>query len=131
MCSREWTDKRKLLIDNILWDLYNAPVLGAKGFIYMKWLLILGAIFFAYSYFSNDKKSNSSEIVQYSESQQVTSVSHSKPAPVQPSHNFKCDGREHCSQMSSKAEAEFFLKNCPNVKMDGDGDGIPCESQFP
>lgn len=97
----------------------------------MKWLLILGVIFFAYSYFSNDKKSNSSETVQYSVPQKSTSVSHSQPAPVQPSHNFKCDGREHCSQMSSKAEAEFFLKNCPNVKMDGDGDGIPCESQFP
>ena len=44
------------------------------------------------------------------------------------SQNFKCDGRQHCSQMTSRAEAEFFLKNCPNTKMDGDGDGIPCEN---
>lgn len=83
-----------------------------KGFIYMKWLLILGVIFFAYSYFSNDKKSNSLETVQYSAPQQVTSVSHSQPAPVQPSHNFKCDGREYCSQMTSKADTEFFILNC-------------------
>ncbi len=41
---------------------------------------------------------------------------------------FKCDGREYCSQMSSRAEAEYFLKNCPNTKMDGDNDGIPCEN---
>lgn len=41
---------------------------------------------------------------------------------------FKCDGRQYCSQMHSRAEAEFFLHNCPNVKMDGDGDGIPCEN---
>lgn len=43
---------------------------------------------------------------------------------------FKCDGREHCSQMGSYEEALFFIRNCPNTKMDGDGDGIPCESQF-
>lgn len=43
---------------------------------------------------------------------------------------FRCDGREYCSQMSSYEEALFFLKNCPNTKMDGDGDGIPCERQF-
>ena len=43
---------------------------------------------------------------------------------------FKCNGRKHCSQMRSYAEAVFFLRNCPGVKMDGDGDGIPCERQF-
>ena len=49
--------------------------------------------------------------------------------PAAPSQ-FKCDGRTHCSQMTSCAEATFFLKNCPSVKMDGDHDGIPCEQQF-
>ncbi len=43
---------------------------------------------------------------------------------------FKCDGRQYCSQMNSFEEAKFFLKNCPNTKMDGDNDGIPCERQF-
>lgn len=42
--------------------------------------------------------------------------------------NFSCDGREHCSQMSSYEEAVFFIRNCPNTKMDGDGDGEPCEN---
>ena len=40
---------------------------------------------------------------------------------------FKCDGRQHCSQMTSREEAVFFIRNCPNTKMDGDNDGIPCE----
>lgn len=44
------------------------------------------------------------------------------PSPV-----FRCDGREHCSQMTSCAEATWFIRNCPNTKMDGDHDGIPCE----
>ena len=43
---------------------------------------------------------------------------------------FHCDGRTHCSQMTSCAEATFFLNNCPNVRMDGDHDGLPCEQQW-
>ena len=51
------------------------------------------------------------------------------PAPLV-SNNYRCDGRQHCSQMTSCAEATFFLKNCPGTKMDGDMDGIPCEEQW-
>jgi cold shock CspA family protein len=43
---------------------------------------------------------------------------------------FSCDGRTHCSQMTSCAEATFFLKNCPGTQMDGDRDGVPCEQQL-
>ncbi|WP_286244399.1 cold shock domain-containing protein [Pseudoalteromonas sp. MM1] len=46
----------------------------------------------------------------------------------QNSQNFTCDGRQHCSQMTSRAEAVFFINNCPNTKMDGDRDGDPCEN---
>ena len=44
--------------------------------------------------------------------------------------SFRCDGRTHCSQMTSCAEATFFLRNCPGVKMDGNNDGEPCEQQW-
>ena len=44
--------------------------------------------------------------------------------------SFSCDGRQHCSQMTSCAEATYFNKNCPNTKMDGNNDGIPCEQQW-
>ncbi len=43
---------------------------------------------------------------------------------------YQCDGRTYCSQMISCAEATFFINNCPDTKMDGDNDGIPCESQW-
>ena len=43
---------------------------------------------------------------------------------------YQCDGRTHCSQMTSCEEAEFFLANCLGVKMDGGGDGVPCETQW-
>lgn len=51
-------------------------------------------------------------------------------APRQPAQAFQCDGRTHCSQMTSCEEAKFFLRSCPGTQMDGDGDGIPCESQW-
>lgn len=47
-----------------------------------------------------------------------------------PKVSYKCDGRQHCSQMSSYMEAKYFIEHCPNTKMDGDNDGIPCERQF-
>ncbi len=44
--------------------------------------------------------------------------------------SFTCDGRKHCSQMTSCAEATYFVQHCPNTKMDGNNDGIPCEQQW-
>ena len=74
----------------------------------------------------------------YSKNSGVTHKSISAPAALtdqradisvqQPTLNFTCDGRQYCSQMNSRAEAVFFTNNCPNTKMDGDRDGIPCEN---
>ncbi|EHP42850.1 cold-shock DNA-binding protein family protein [Cupriavidus basilensis OR16] len=64
-------------------------------------------------------------------SETLASASGSVKAPTAAAPSlFQCDGRTHCSQMTSCKEATYFLKNCPNTKMDGDGDGIPCESQW-
>lgn len=41
-----------------------------------------------------------------------------------------CDGRTHCSQMTSCAEAKWFINNCTGMKMDGNHDGVPCEQQW-
>lgn len=46
------------------------------------------------------------------------------------SSSYQCDGRRYCSQMNSCEEAKYFLRNCPSTEMDGDHDGIPCESQW-
>jgi hypothetical protein len=52
------------------------------------------------------------------------------PGGASGSSQFHCDGRTHCSQMTSCEEATWFLENCPGVKMDGEGDGVPCERQW-
>lgn len=63
----------------------------------------------------------------------TTSTSAPTATPVlstQPASNFSCDGRKHCSQMTSCAEATYFTNYCPNTKMDGNHDGVPCEQQW-
>jgi len=50
--------------------------------------------------------------------------------PDAPDSAFKCDGRTMCSQMTSCAEATYFIQHCPNTKMDGNNDGVPCERQW-
>ncbi|HET9702363.1 MAG TPA: cold shock domain-containing protein, partial [Burkholderiales bacterium] len=58
------------------------------------------------------------------------------PAPepaaqeVKDAPRFQCEGKVYCSQMTSCAEAMFYLYNCPGVKIDGNRDGIPCERQW-
>lgn len=41
---------------------------------------------------------------------------------------FSCGGKTVCRQMSSCAEAQFYLNQCGLTRLDRDRDGIPCES---
>jgi len=67
---------------------------------------------------------------EYSRRNAPLPASSPKPEVQEVSANYRCDGRIHCSQMTSCAEATFFLRNCPNVRMDGNNDGVPCEQQW-
>ena len=58
------------------------------------------------------------------------SVGSAAPVRSATAEGFKCDGRTHCSQMRSCSEAMYFLQHCPGTKMDGNGDGEPCEEQW-
>jgi hypothetical protein len=67
---------------------------------------------------------------QYQESKPAaqTEIRHGRGVPK--SMDSRCDGRQYCSQMTSCAEAKYFIRHCPDTKMDGDGDGVPCEQQW-
>lgn len=43
---------------------------------------------------------------------------------------YNCNGKTYCSEMTSCEEAKFYQNNCPGTLMDGDNDGVPCESQW-
>lgn len=60
----------------------------------------------------------------------VTAESTSTPVSTAAPEAYRCDGRTHCSQMRSCAEATYFVKHCPGTQMDGNGDGVPCERQW-
>lgn len=54
----------------------------------------------------------------------------SSPAPVTPaasSAGFTCAGKTYCREMTSCAEARFYLTQCGLSRLDGDRDGVPCE----
>ena len=40
---------------------------------------------------------------------------------------FTCGQKRYCSQMTSCEEAKFYLDVCGLKRLDGDGDGVPCE----
>lgn len=44
------------------------------------------------------------------------------------SGGFTCAGKTTCGQMASCAEAQFYLNTCGVSRLDGDKDGVPCES---
>ena len=60
----------------------------------------------------------------------LTEYSAESTTPATEDRTFRCDGRIYCSQMTSCAEARYFLKHCRDTRMDGDGDGVPCEDQW-
>ena len=88
-------------------------------------IAIIGAlIWFGYGKY---KAINSQPVIDFTGSASASSASEaSAAAPSQ----FSCDGRTHCSQMRSCAEATYFIHSCPNTKMDGNNDGVPCERQW-
>ncbi len=45
-----------------------------------------------------------------------------KPGPL------ACGTRTYCSEMATCEEARFYFEQCGIHSLDGDGDGIPCES---
>jgi len=39
-----------------------------------------------------------------------------------------CGAKRYCREMTSCAEARFYLQQCGVTRLDGDGDGVPCET---
>jgi cold shock CspA family protein len=85
---------------------------------------VAGVAAYGYSRLANHNNYPASEAPPMTLTEDIP-VERATPAPA-----FKCDGREYCSQMHSCEEARFFIQNCPNTKMDGNNDGVPCERQW-
>ena len=45
-----------------------------------------------------------------------------------PGKSFTCGTKTYCREMASCEEAYFYLRQCGLTRLDGDGDGMPCEA---
>ena len=43
------------------------------------------------------------------------------------SATFTCGDKKYCGDMTTCAEAKFYLNECGLSRLDGDKDGVPCE----
>lgn len=48
--------------------------------------------------------------------------------PPATNSGFTCGTKKYCGEMTSCAEAKFYLNSCGLSRLDGDNDGTPCES---
>jgi len=97
---------------------YRKSIKPQKSSNFLPIIVAIGICVFLYNKFSIDKN-----IVAQIQPQ-------IKAQPIKHIERFHCEGKVWCSEMSSYAEAVFYIQNCPGTKMDGDGDGQPCERQF-
>lgn len=113
--------------DQVRHDARRAPERSEShsfGTRFVALLLVAGLGWHGYSRYTERAE------VTTAEPQSVMSSPAQATAPEIRKPAFQCDGRKHCSQMSSCSEAMQFLNNCPGMEMDGDNDGIPCEQQL-
>jgi len=93
-----------------------------KGAVALVLLIVVGA----YGYREYSRSAGTLAPLHLREASESRTEPSSEVVPT----NGRCDGRIYCSQMTSCAEAKFFLKNCPGTRMDGNNDGVPCEQQW-
>lgn len=96
-------------------------------------LIIVGAVA-AGGYYAFQQYQATQQLAELSKPVYSTNIKNGSTVP-QPAttittanENFKCDGRQYCTQMTSLAEAKYFIAHCPDTKMDGNHDGEPCEN---
>lgn len=58
----------------------------------------------------------------------VTDQSAPKTKPTSSPLNSSCGSKRYCKEVTSCEEARFYLTQCSLSRLDGDSDGVPCES---
>ncbi len=110
---------------------------GSSWFAKLLMVAALAALMAAYSGWQKRAAQSPTSLEAVTAASQLTSPASSSEddgwrqgrASAASSSGFQCQGKTRCSQMTSCAEAQFYLNNCPGSVTDGDGDGRPCEDQ--
>lgn len=103
----------------------NTQSSGGFGVTIVGLIVIVGLVYMIYGKYQRAQLANQPAV----QIQQVATPANSNPSSSSNSSSghYTCDGRVHCSQMNSREEARWFVRNCPGTKMDGNHDGEPCE----
>lgn len=127
---------------SILWGLgcLFFPVVGPLIFLFARWkaaskpfiVMLLGIALPFLGIFLSERKTISTE---HKHIRLRSQIAHDRPKSSSSTNEksekkYTCSGKVYCSEMTSCEEAIFYQRNCPGTRMDGDGDGIPCESQW-
>ncbi len=91
--------------------------------VYLVLLAVVGYGFYEFYFKQKVQAVSSSEHITFIKTP-------AKKARTSNNENFSCKGKVYCSEMTSCNEAMYYQNNCPDTKMDGDHDGVPCESQW-
>lgn len=103
---------------------YQAKKTSGRFVFGVSMVFVILLILFAVDRFNQFKSSES-----YSFPSETSATNFETEYPSTP-HDFKCEGKTRCNQMTSCDEAMFYLNHCPGSVTDGDGDGRPCEDQW-
>lgn len=89
-----------------------------------------GVCWVAQRYLSESEPEPEPELVSPSRPMRMLSPPSSDPFESAPSRRSgpSCGTKWKCGQMDSCAEAYHYLNDCGVGRLDGDGDGVPCES---
>lgn len=59
--------------------------------------------------------------------QKQNAPQHNVSAAIEKPSDNNCGAKRYCKEMHSCDEAKFYLNQCGVSRLDGDGDGVPCE----
>lgn len=88
--------------DSFLGKVASLSIIAVLGFIAVN----------KYNYYQSSEQFNNNTPVITNADLATFDEKYPKIVIPQNTQNFTCDGRQHCSQMTSRAEAVFFINNC-------------------
>lgn len=59
--------------------------------------------------------------------QKQNAPQHNVSTAIEKPSDNNCGAKRYCKEMNSCDEAKFYLNQCGLIRLDGDGDGVPCE----
>lgn len=94
----------------------------------MKYLLLLQIVLTIGFTHSGRTDSNGGHLNRSTGEYHYHNSGYTKPKDTSMQVSYECGKKTYCTQMTSCKEAMFYFNTCGLLRLDGDKDGVPCES---